>query len=67
MTGVLIRIALRYSAGFLVARGLLSPEDGSVFAVDPDLAKMLEIGIGLAIGALTEAYYAFAKRWGWAT
>lgn len=67
MVGVVVRIILRYGAGFLVAKGLLSPEDGSTFAVDPDLAQMLEIGIGFGIGAATEAYYAIAKRLGWAT
>jgi hypothetical protein len=67
MTGVIVRILLRYGAGFLVAKGLLSPEDGSTFAVDPDLARFLEMGIGASIGAVTEAYYFFAKKWGWAT
>jgi hypothetical protein len=67
MTGVIVRILLRYGAGFLVAKGLLSPEDGSTFAVDPDLAQMLEVGIGLAVGAATELYYTLAKKWGWAT
>lgn len=67
MTGVLVRIILRYGAGFLVAKGLLTPEDGTALGVDPDVAQMLEIGIGAAIGAGTELYYALARKFGWST
>jgi hypothetical protein len=67
MTGVAIRIILRYFAGFLVAKGLLSPEDGSTFAVDPDIAQFMEMGVGIAVGAITEGYYYLARRWGWTT
>lgn len=36
MIAVFIRIALRYSAGMLVARGLLGADDASAFSADPD-------------------------------
>jgi len=66
MTGIFIRILLRYAAGALVAKGLLSVEDGASFATDPDLMQLLEVGAGLAIGAATELWYAAARKFGWA-
>lgn len=63
MTGVIVRIALRYLAAALVAHGWLSPEDGSMLAMDPDVQMMA----GAAVGAAVEAWYAIAKRMGWAT
>lgn len=65
MTGVIIRILLRYAAATLVARGLLTPDDGSVFAADPDLAMMIETGLGFAMGAAAEGWYYLARRFGW--
>jgi hypothetical protein len=67
MTGVAVRIFLRYLAGVLVARGLLNPDDGLVFASDPDLAALIEAGAGFVIGASVESWYALAKRFGWST
>lgn len=67
MLGPIIRILLRYLAGVLVTRGLLSPDDGSIFASDPDLAMLIETGLGLGIGVGTEMYYWLAKRLGWRT
>jgi len=65
MTSVLVRIALRYAAGALVAKGLLSPDDGSMLAVDAELAQAIEVGVGLAIGAGTEWAYYLARKLGW--
>lgn len=67
MLAPIVRIIMRYGAGFLVAKGLLTPEDGTAFGLDPDIAQMLEVGIGMAVGAATELYYAASKRWGWNT
>jgi hypothetical protein len=66
MTAVIVRIALRYFAGILVARGLLSAGDGSNFAADPDLQMLIETGAGLAIGAVAEFWYWAAHKFGWA-
>lgn len=66
MTAVIIRIALRYLAGALVAKGFLSPEDGSALAMDSELAQLLEVGAGLALGAAVEGFYYLANRFGWA-
>lgn len=67
MTGLLIRILLRYASGALVAKGLLSPEDGAAFAGDQELMQLLEVGAGLAIGAATELWFWAAKKFGWQT
>lgn len=65
MTGLIIRIALRYVAGVLVARGLLGAEDAASFSADPDLQMILETGVGLAIGAAVEWWHYIARRFGW--
>ncbi len=66
MTGILIRILLRYAAGALVAKGLLTAEDGASFATDPDIMQALEVAAGIGIGAATELWYAAARKFGWA-
>lgn len=65
MSSVLARILLRYMSGILVARGLLTSEDGSFLASDPDVAMALETGLGLALGAAVEGWYWAAKKYGW--
>jgi len=65
MTGVIIRILLRYASGALVAKGLLSAEDGANFATDPDIVQVLEVAAGMAIGAATEGWYYLARKFGW--
>ena len=67
MTAVLVRIALRYGAGLLVAKGILAPEAGADLASDPDVLQVAQIGAGLLAGALAELWFFFAKRLGWAT
>jgi hypothetical protein len=67
MNAAIARILLRYLAPVLVMWGLLGPADRQMFATDPDLAGLIEIGIGLAIMAGTELWYWAAKRFGWAT
>lgn len=64
---VWIRIALRYAAGALVARGLIAQDVGDVLAGDPDVLAALETLAGLAIAAGTEFYYRLAKQYGWPT
>ena len=60
------RLALRYAAGFFVAKGLLAPDVGPELANDVDLQAMIEVGIGLALTAAAEAWYGLARRFGWA-
>lgn len=62
---VFIRIVLRYGAGFLVARGMLAESDGNMLASDPQVAAALEVAVGAALGAISEAWYALALRFGW--
>jgi hypothetical protein len=67
MNAAIARILLRYLAMALVMWGYLAPADRQVLATDPELAGLLELGIGLAIMAGTELWYWAAKRLGWAT
>lgn len=66
MTAVLIRIGLRYGAGFLVAKGLLAPDMGPQLAGDVDVQAALELAAGVAIGAASEVCYFLARKFGWA-
>lgn len=66
MTAVFARIAFRYLAGALIAKGILSPSMGDFLNTDPDVAAAVEIVAGLAMGAAAEAFYFLAHRFGWA-
>lgn len=60
----LIRIGLRYLAGYLIARGWLAQDDAGLFD-DPDLVTAISFG-GAALCALaSEAWYAFSRKMGW--
>ncbi|OWK19677.1 hypothetical protein AJ88_38565 [Mesorhizobium amorphae CCBAU 01583] len=65
MIAVIIRIALRYGAGILVARGLLGAGDAAALSGDPDIQMALETGVGLALSAATEAWYVLARKFRW--
>jgi hypothetical protein len=66
MTSVIIRIGLRYLAAALVAKGVFSPEIGSLLSNDPDISMMIEIAAGAVVGLSAEAWYYLASRFGWA-
>ena len=36
-----------------------------MLAADPEVAAATEMGIGVALGAASEAWYYLAKRFGW--
>jgi len=63
MVSVIARIALRYLSGALVIKGLL-PE-GTDLTSDADVLNIVEVGLGLAIGAATEGWYWLARKLGW--
>lgn len=63
---VFIRIFLRYGAGLLVAKGLLAPEMGLDFSTDPDVEMAIQVLAGAIAGAVSEAWYFLARRFGWA-
>mgnify|MGYP006342738905 CR=1 FL=1 len=56
-----IRILLRYLAVWLIAKGYFSSEDGSTFASDPDVAMLIDMGVGAAIAGATELWFWLAK------
>lgn len=64
---VAVRIVLRYLAAILVAKGVLLPADGALFATDPEVVQAVEFALGVAIGAVVETWYWLAKRLGWRT
>lgn len=66
MTAVVARIILRYVAGALVIKGLLPEETGTQIATDSDILNIVEVVLGLGIGAVTEAWYFLARKFGWA-
>lgn len=59
----ILRIAMRYVAIWLVAKGWFSSEDGSMLASDPDIAMLLDMGVGFAIAAATETWFWLAAKW----
>jgi hypothetical protein len=65
MTAVVVRIALRYLSGVLVARGLFGADDATAFSSDPDMRMMLETILGLAIAGVSEGWYWAARKFGW--
>jgi hypothetical protein len=65
MTPVLIRIALRYGAAVLVTRGLLGADDAAAISADPDIAMVVEVGIGAVIAGATEAWHWAAQKFNW--
>lgn len=66
MNAVFARIALRYVAAFLIAKGLLAPDLGDQISADPDIIMALELAAGAAVGAAAEGWYYLAHRFGWA-
>ena len=65
MTALIARVALRYIAAILIYRGLITPEDGSFIASDPDMTMLIETGLGFAFGAIAEGWLWLSKRMGW--
>ncbi|MBA8906790.1 hypothetical protein [Aminobacter ciceronei] len=61
MTAVIVRIGLRYGAGYLVLKGMLSAEDGANFATDPDIQML----VGAGLGVVAEGWYWAARKFGW--
>ena len=59
---VFARIAARYLAGALVAAGALAAGSEAQIAADPEVLMIL----GGIIGAVTEGFYALARKQGWA-
>ncbi|AVX04360.1 hypothetical protein MXMO3_01835 [Maritalea myrionectae] len=72
--GPFIRIALRYLAGGLVLRGVLSPETAQELSTDPDVIYIITQAVdwlmvvaGTALATVIEWAYQKAKQYGWAT
>ena len=63
-----IRIALRYLAGILLAKGSIDAATAEAIVTDPGLVDSLAIGIeaiaGLIIAVVSELWYRAARREG---
>lgn len=64
MITIVIRIALRYTAAFLMARGLISDDIGSTLAADADVSQMIELGLGSLVGVAAEAWLYAERQFG---
>lgn len=66
-----LRIFLRYVAGALLAKGVLTPDVAGAIITDPELVPSLidlaSTAAGAALMAVVEGYYAIARRKGWST
>lgn len=63
MTAI-VRIGLRYLGVFLATKGFVGAQE---LSGDPEVAALVEMGIGLVVAASAEVWYALAKRFGWRT
>ena len=61
-TAPLIRIGLRYLAGYLVFKSIIPKDMAAMLADDPELVGF----IGACIAVVVETAYGLAKRFGWA-
>jgi len=62
--GPFIRIALRYLSGLLIAKGMIGDGQADIFT-DPDLVSVIVTGLGFAMAAATEFWYALSRKFGW--
>lgn len=65
MVSVIARIALRYIAGALVAKGVFDASTGSQLAADADVLHAIEIGLGVGLATVSEVWYSLARKLGW--
>ncbi len=67
MLAPLVRVLLRYVAGFLAGYGIAVNAAGYVLADDPDVVFLVSCALSGIIGAAIEGFYALAKKYGWST
>jgi flagellar biosynthesis protein FliR len=71
MLAPIVRIALRYLSGFLLAKGIIDVSAADLLANDVDVQQVAmaasEAVIGIATGVVTELWYRKAKKSGGAT
>lgn len=66
MRGPIARILLRYLAGALVAKGILSSDDAAFINTNPDIEQLAIAAVGAALALGTELFYRVARKAGWA-
>lgn len=60
LAGPLARVLLRYVGG-----GLMAKAGFAVDLSDPDLASLLQFGIGALLSAGSETWWYLARKYGW--
>lgn len=58
----ILRIVLRYVAGFLVAKGVLDSATADQVNTDPEFYKSFETLVGVALAGINELWYRWAKK-----
>lgn len=64
LTSQIVRILVRYLAGFLVAKGLVDAGTGDALAADETLLSGLEMAIGGVLALVNETWFARAVKRG---
>lgn len=71
MLAPIVRIALRYLSGFLLAKGIIDVSAADLLANDADVQQVAmaasEAVVGMATGVATELWYRWAKKSGGTT
>lgn len=71
MLAPIVRIALRYASGVLLAKGIIDVSAADLLANDADVQHVAmaasEAVVGMATGVATEIWYRRAKKSGGAT
>ena len=67
LIGPVSRILLRVIAYTMVTWGYFDPDIGQMIADDPDIAMIVQMGLGAVIAVGTEIWYIVARKMGWPT
>jgi hypothetical protein len=62
LTAQIVRILVRYVAGFLVAKGLVDAGTGDALASDEALISSIELAVGSVLILANETWFARALR-----
>jgi hypothetical protein len=65
MTSVIARIALRYLAGLLIAKGVIDAGFGREISTDAEVIGVIETIMGLTAAFVAEQWYRMARKFGW--
>ena len=61
----IVRILLRYLAGFLIKKGILGANDQGMLN-DPELVQSICCALAALCAAISEGWWLLARKYGWA-